>query len=191
MPAKLSAILLVMFLLTAAARAQQPNPPTTQAIPALPPTCLPSLRPDRPAIGVALEGGGALGLAHIGVLQWLEEHHIPVDRISGTSMGSLVGALYATGHTPAECARSPSATPSPASSPCKRPTADISFRRRQDRRELPQAITIGLQEPPTACAMPCSPTAASTSFSAANLSDYNSAGARLQPASHPLSLRGH
>src|ERR1700722_16889252 len=37
----------------------------------------------RRVIGLALEGGGALGLAHIGVLQWLEEHHIPVDRVSG------------------------------------------------------------------------------------------------------------
>jgi hypothetical protein len=37
-------------------------------------------------MGVALEGGGALGLAHIGVLQWSEDHHIPVDYIGGTSM---------------------------------------------------------------------------------------------------------
>ena len=53
-------------------------------------------------IGLVLEGGGALGLAHIGVLQWLEEHRIPVEYVSGTSMGGLVGGLYATGHTPAE-----------------------------------------------------------------------------------------
>jgi predicted acylesterase/phospholipase RssA len=42
-------------------------------------------------IGVALEGGGALGEAHIGVLKWFEEHHIPVDYLAGTSMGGLVG----------------------------------------------------------------------------------------------------
>jgi len=52
----------------------------------------------RPIIGIALSGGGALGLAHIGVLRYLEEHHIPVDRIAGTSMGGLLGGLYATGH---------------------------------------------------------------------------------------------
>jgi NTE family protein len=46
---------------------------------------------------VAFEGGGALGLAHIGVLQWFEEHRIPVDYIAGTSMGGLVGGMYATG----------------------------------------------------------------------------------------------
>ena len=53
--------------------------------------------PKRPTIGIAFEGGGALGLAHIGVLEWFEEHHIPVDYIAGTSMGGLVGGLYATG----------------------------------------------------------------------------------------------
>jgi patatin-like phospholipase len=41
----------------------------------------------RPKIGVALEGGGALGLAHVGVLQWFEEHHIPIDYVAGTSLG--------------------------------------------------------------------------------------------------------
>ena len=51
----------------------------------------------RPRIGVAFEGGGALGLAHIGVLQWFEERRIPVDYIAGTSMGGLVGGMYATG----------------------------------------------------------------------------------------------
>ena len=56
----------------------------------------------RPRIGLALEGGGAKGLAHIGVLSWLEEHHIPVDYIAGTSMGGLVGGLYAMGMRPEE-----------------------------------------------------------------------------------------
>ena len=41
----------------------------------------------RPSIGLVLDGGGALGLAHIGVLKWFEENRIPVDRITGTSMG--------------------------------------------------------------------------------------------------------
>ncbi len=53
-------------------------------------------------MALALSGGGSLGLAHIGVLQYFEEHHIPVDAIAGTSMGGLVGGLYATGHSPAE-----------------------------------------------------------------------------------------
>lgn len=48
-------------------------------------------------IGVALSGGGALGAAHIGVLEALERHHIPIDAISGASAGSLIGLLYADG----------------------------------------------------------------------------------------------
>jgi NTE family protein len=52
---------------------------------------------ERSSIGVALSGGSALGLAHIGVLRYFEEHHIPVDKIGGTSMGGLIGGLYATG----------------------------------------------------------------------------------------------
>src|SRR5678816_1005424 len=56
----------------------------------------------RPTIAVALEGGGSLGFAHIGVLQWMEEHHIAVDYVAGTSMGGLVGGAYATGMHPAE-----------------------------------------------------------------------------------------
>ena len=52
---------------------------------------------NRPRIGVALSGGGALGLAHIGVIRYFEEHHIPIDNVAGTSMGGLVGGFYATG----------------------------------------------------------------------------------------------
>jgi NTE family protein len=53
----------------------------------------------RRRIGLALSGGGARGLAHIGVLRFLEEHRIPVDRIAGTSMGGLLAGLYATGQS--------------------------------------------------------------------------------------------
>ncbi|MBN1153827.1 patatin-like phospholipase family protein [candidate division KSB1 bacterium] len=52
----------------------------------------------RPKVGLALSGGGAKGFAHIGVLKVLEEVGIPIDYISGTSMGSIVGALYAIGY---------------------------------------------------------------------------------------------
>ena len=55
--------------------------------------------PGRPTIGLALGGGGARGFAHIGIIRLLEEMHVPVDYVAGTSMGSLVGALYATGMT--------------------------------------------------------------------------------------------
>ena len=53
-------------------------------------------------VGLVLSGGGAKGLAHVGVLKVLEKHHIPVDYIIGTSMGSVVGALYAASYSPEE-----------------------------------------------------------------------------------------
>lgn len=54
---------------------------------------------NRPKIGVVLSGGGAKGLAHIGVLKVLEEKGIPIDYIGGSSMGAIIGGLYASGYT--------------------------------------------------------------------------------------------
>ncbi len=54
--------------------------------------------PDRPKIGLVLAGGGAKGTAHVGVLKVLEEQRIPIDFITGTSIGSVVGGLYALGY---------------------------------------------------------------------------------------------
>lgn len=63
---------------------------------------LPSLMAQRKKVGVVLGGGGAKGVAHIGVLRVLEEAGIPVDYVAGTSMGAIVGGLYAIGYAPAE-----------------------------------------------------------------------------------------
>ena len=57
---------------------------------------------DRPKIGLVLSGGGARGLAHVGVLKVLEDMQIPIDVIAGTSMGAIVGGLYASGMRAAE-----------------------------------------------------------------------------------------
>src|SRR5580693_6032085 len=70
--------------------------------PAAPPNQKQDSTPHRPRIGLALSGGGALGLAQIGVLRWLDENHVPIDRIAGTSMGSIIGVMYATGMSPQE-----------------------------------------------------------------------------------------
>jgi NTE family protein len=51
----------------------------------------------RPAVGVAFGGGSARGIAHVGVIRWLEEHRIPIDVAAGTSMGGLVGGAFASG----------------------------------------------------------------------------------------------
>jgi hypothetical protein len=60
----------------------------------------------RHKLGSVLEGGGALGLAHIGVITWMEEHRIPVSCVAGTSMGRLVGGIYGTGRSTAEAENS-------------------------------------------------------------------------------------
>lgn len=54
------------------------------------------------SVGLVLSGGGAKGIAHIGAIKALEENDIPIDYITGTSMGAIVGALYAIGYTPEE-----------------------------------------------------------------------------------------
>ncbi|HEX8607743.1 MAG TPA: patatin-like phospholipase family protein, partial [Pedobacter sp.] len=53
-------------------------------------------------VGLVLSGGGAKGIAHIGILKALEENNIPIDYITGTSMGGIVGAMYAAGYSPTQ-----------------------------------------------------------------------------------------
>ena len=62
----------------------------------------PENAPSSPGIGLALGGGFARGIAHVGVLRVLEEEKIPIDFIAGTSVGALIGAAYCSGVTPAE-----------------------------------------------------------------------------------------
>ena len=57
---------------------------------------------ERPKVGLVLSGGGAKGAAHIGVIKYMEEIGIPIDYIAGTSMGAIIGGLYAIGYTPDE-----------------------------------------------------------------------------------------
>ena len=99
----------------------------------------------RPVIGLALSGGGALGLTEIGVIRWMEENHIPVDRIAGTSMGSIIGSMYATGMSPEEIQTfakkinwDEAFLPEPG-------YAEISYRRKQDRRDFLVAAPLGLK----------------------------------------------
>lgn len=65
-------------------------------------TVLPLQQLTAQSVGLVLAGGGARGIAHIGMMQALEDNNVPIDYIAGTSMGAIVGALYAMGYTPAE-----------------------------------------------------------------------------------------
>lgn len=137
---KPTAALLTAALIATGVRGQQPAIPSEAA------SALPKTEPaPRPVIGLALEGGGALGLAHIGVLQWMEQNHVPVDRLAGTSMGALIGAMYAEGMTPAELSRVGTSEAFTDVFTLQSPYNDVSFRRRQDRYEIPQSFTVGLR----------------------------------------------
>ena len=136
MSCKPVATLLTAVLLAVAAQGQQSGSPAANPAP---------LPVARPVVGVALEGGGALGLAHVGVLQWMEEHHIPVDRLAGTSMGALVGSFYASGSTPAEMRALATSDAFTGVFTLQSPYSDLSYRRRQDSHEVPQGISVGLR----------------------------------------------
>jgi len=100
----------------------------------------------RPKIGLALQGGGALGLAHVGVITWLEEHHIPVSYIAGTSMGGLVGGVYATGHNAAEMRQIVNGINWDEVMAGQTPFNDLSFRRKEDARDYPNSLEFGIHE---------------------------------------------
>jgi len=92
----------------------------------------PAEAPKRPRIGLVLSGGSAHGFAHVGVLKVLEELRVPVDVVAGTSMGSVVGGLYASGMSPAEMERL-LLTTDWEDLLDDRPSRDrLSFRRKQD-----------------------------------------------------------
>lgn len=100
----------------------------------------------RPKIGLVLEGGGALGLAHIGVLQWLEEHHVPVSYVSGTSMGGLIGGVYAVGNSADEVYDLIKTINWNQVLAGQVPYHDLSFRRKEDATDYPNQLEFGLRK---------------------------------------------
>jgi len=100
----------------------------------------------RPKLGLVLEGGGALGLAHIGVITWLEEHRIPVSYVTGTSMGGLVGGIYATGRSPAEVRELINGIDWDEVLNGVTPFRDLSFRRKEDAHQFPGQLEFGLRD---------------------------------------------
>jgi NTE family protein len=97
-------------------------------------------------LGLVLEGGGALGLAHIGVIQWMEEHRIPVSYLAGTSMGGLVAGVYATGRNAAEVREVVESINWDQVLAGQIPYSDLSFRRKQDEHEYPSSLEFGLRK---------------------------------------------
>src|SRR5271154_4917363 len=99
----------------------------------------------RPRICLVLSGGGARGIAHIGVLKVLEELKVPIDCIAGTSMGAVVGGLYASGMTAAQIdatIRSVNWQDAFRDAP---PRRDLAFRRKQDDENFLVRLPLGMK----------------------------------------------
>src|SRR5262245_47043874 len=99
----------------------------------------------RPRIGLALGGGAARGIAHIGVLRWFEENRIPVDNIAGTSMGGLIGGAYASGLSPDEIQVLMKEADWSLMFLADSPFRYKTFRRKEDARAFPGQIDFGLK----------------------------------------------
>ena len=100
---------------------------------------------DRPRIGLVLSGGGARGAAHIGVLKALEEMRVPIDVISGTSMGAVVGGLYAAGVPAAEIEKLMTSIDWQDAFRDRTSREDLAFRRKQDDTDFPVRLPLGLK----------------------------------------------
>ena len=98
----------------------------------------------RARVALVLEGDAALGLAHIGVLEWLEANRIPVDLIAGASMGGLIGGFYSAGHSPAEI-REIARSADWAMLLGGAGFADLSYRRKEDKLAFPNRIELGVK----------------------------------------------
>ena len=134
---RIAVALLSLFLAPTCLAQETPSEPPKA------PTDQPAPKSSRPGIGVALEGGGALGLAHIGVLRWFEEHRIPIDYIAGTSMGGLVAGIYATGRTPQQLQDFVRKQDWDTIIVGQTPYPDLPYRRKEDRRAFQNSLVFG------------------------------------------------
>lgn len=104
----------------------------------------PETLPHRPRIGLVLSGGGARGVAHLGVLKTLDEMHIPIDAVAGTSMGAVIGGLYASGMSGAEIEKLLSSLDWQDAFRDRPPRSELTYRRKEEEREYLN-IPLGLR----------------------------------------------
>jgi NTE family protein len=131
----------------AAELARSLDPAPAGVGPAHPPpaTAIDSALPRRPRIGLVLSGGGARGAAHVGVLEVLDELHVPIDAIAGTSMGAVVGGLYASGYSGKEIEAIFESVDWQNAFSDRPPRADLTFRRKQDDDNFLVHFPLGLK----------------------------------------------
>ncbi|HEY3730969.1 MAG TPA: patatin-like phospholipase family protein [Steroidobacteraceae bacterium] len=128
-------VLTALLIVASTARAQQ----SSMADAGKPPT------PGRARIGLVLSGGGARGAAHIGVLKMLDQLRVPVDVIAGTSMGAVVGGLYASGMSGEEIEHALATIDWQAAFRDRPPRTELDYRRKEEDREFLVNLPVGLQ----------------------------------------------
>jgi NTE family protein len=99
----------------------------------------------RPRVGLVLSGGGARGATHIGVLKMLDQLHVPVDVIAGTSMGAVVGGLYASGMSGEQIERAMASLDWQAAFRDRPPRTELDYRRKEEDRRFLVNLPVGLQ----------------------------------------------
>ncbi|MGH8285576.1 MAG: patatin-like phospholipase family protein [Steroidobacteraceae bacterium] len=100
---------------------------------------------DRPRIGLVLSGGGARGAAHVGVLKVLEQLQVPIDAIAGTSMGAVVGGLYASGLSASEIETLMTSANFRQAFSDRPPRSQLTFRRKQEDLNFLVKFPLGLR----------------------------------------------
>ncbi len=133
---RISGAVFVFFLLTAVLFACD--------LPACPPSGHPT-KDGSPRIGLVLGGGGARGAAHVGVLRVLEEMKIPISCIAGTSIGSIVGGLYAAGLSPDDIERVITSMDWNKIFRDAPPPSDLTYRRKQDAAQYLINFDLGIK----------------------------------------------
>ena len=121
---------------------KEPDPSARVVAPDLSP---PTEAPSRPRIGLVLSGGGARGAAHIGVLKVLEELKVPIDAIAGTSMGAVVGGLYASGLTAREIEGVMTSVNWVDAFRDTPPRSELNFRRKQEDQNFLVEFPLGIR----------------------------------------------
>jgi NTE family protein len=101
--------------------------------------------PHRLRIGLVLSGGGARGIAHVGVLEVLEKLHVPIDAIAGTSMGAVVGGLYASGQSPEQIEATLRSLNWQEAFRDRPPREDLTLRRKQEDENFLVKFPIGIK----------------------------------------------
>ncbi|MDE2250763.1 MAG: patatin-like phospholipase family protein, partial [Gammaproteobacteria bacterium] len=99
----------------------------------------------RPRIGLVLSGGGARGMAHAGVLEVLDDLHLRVDAIAGTSMGAVIGGLYASGMSGRDIERLLASVDWQDAFRDRPPRAELGFRRKQEEHDFLVNFPLGVQ----------------------------------------------